>query len=52
MALLQWEFPLDSPWLDRLAVGKLFLLIFRMGTMYRRRIRSSGGCFLYGRSEL
>ena len=52
MALRQWKFPLDSPGPDRPAVGKRFLLLLGIGTMYRRWIRSSGGHFLNGRSEL
>ena len=35
MALLQWKFPLDSPWPDRLAVGEYFLSILGIGTMRR-----------------
>jgi hypothetical protein len=51
MALLQGKFSRESRWPDRLAVGEHFLPILETGSVYRRRLRSSGGCFLYGRSE-
>jgi hypothetical protein len=52
MALLQGKFSRESRWPDRLAVGEYFLPILGIGSVYRRRIRSSRGYFLYGRWEL
>ncbi len=37
MALLQWKFPLESPWPDRLAVGEYFLSSLGIGATHRRR---------------
>jgi hypothetical protein len=52
MALLQWKFPLDRPWPDRLAVGDHFLSLSGTGTINGPRVRSFAGYFHYGRSEL
>jgi len=52
MALLQGKFSRESRWPERLAVGEYFLTILETGSVYRRRIRSSGGYFLYGGWEL
>jgi hypothetical protein len=52
MALQEWMLPLDGPWPDRLAVGRYVLLILDIGTTCRGPIRSYGGHYLEGRSEL